>query len=513
MSVENLGDFQRRLLSWRRLLAAAPETARLGIFMKAAADAAEHIAADGLDRASASDELHEMAKAHGMVVNEDDVDAVQFVISQAFERIGEYQRRAHSEANGHDKTATAPIALLRPFPVKPDDIPPRPWLVPGLLLRRQVTILVAPPGSGKSLLTLQLGMAACANVTWHGWRPRGQFKVLIINAEEDEDEMRRRLWAAQQEMDIDDGKLEGFFLAGSQDNLVIAKADARTKTVKREPMLERIIESVQANGIDIVIVDPFAETFEGDENSNSELKWCGVLWREVARRCNCAVLLVHHTRKYASSEQAGDMDAARGAGALVGIARLVATVFTMSTKEYEAFELDPDTDGERVRFIRFDDAKANQNLLTVRARWFFKKTYTLPNGKGSEPSDEVGVLRPWEPKSDALSNDEINVVLNEFTVGLKDDDGRPTGDPYTLKKSGKSNDRWAGNVVKPLRPAWDDAQITRLLKSWIDGWIVEIEVPTTTSKGQPRKGIKVNSRPPRSKKEEGELTDLESGIV
>ena len=115
---------------------------------------------------------------------------------------------------------------------------------------------------------------------------------------------------------------------------MVAKADSRTKTVTRTPMLEAIVETILVGGFDIVIVDPFAETFAGDENSNSELKWAGVLWREVARRTNCAVMLVHHTKKYAQ-DMAGDMDAGRGGGSLSGVARMVGTLFPMTAKEAE----------------------------------------------------------------------------------------------------------------------------------------------------------------------------------
>ena len=38
------------------------------------------------------------------------------------------------------------VPLIYPFPIVGEDIPRRYWFVPGLLLRRNVTILVAPPG-------------------------------------------------------------------------------------------------------------------------------------------------------------------------------------------------------------------------------------------------------------------------------------------------------------------------------------------------------------------------------
>ena len=91
-----------------------------------------------------------------------------------------------------------------PFPIDPATIPPRPWLIKNLLLRRQVTLLVAPPGSGKSLLTLQIGIlcASAQRRKWCGWEPCNAYRVLIINSEEDLDEQRRRLWAATTIMGI-----------------------------------------------------------------------------------------------------------------------------------------------------------------------------------------------------------------------------------------------------------------------------------------------------------------------
>ena len=50
------------------------------------------------------------------------------------------------------------------------------------MMRRQVTVLVAPPGVGKSLLTIQLGLACAVQMEWAGWRPRRKFRTLFINA-------------------------------------------------------------------------------------------------------------------------------------------------------------------------------------------------------------------------------------------------------------------------------------------------------------------------------------------
>src|SRR5262245_16783081 len=82
--------------------------------------------------------------------------------------------------------ATAPASLvLNPvlvLPINEQAIPVRDWIIPGLFLRRHVTVLVAPSGSGKSLLTLQLGLSCAQGRPWAGWLPRKRERVLVSDS-------------------------------------------------------------------------------------------------------------------------------------------------------------------------------------------------------------------------------------------------------------------------------------------------------------------------------------------
>lgn len=397
-------------------------------------------------------------------------------------------QRANGRAtNGHSEPET--ISATNPFPIDGKTLARRPWMIPGLLLRSQITLMVAPPGIGKSLLTLQLALICNAGIPeWHGWRPRSSYRSLIINVEEDETEMKRRLLGACMKMQISQDRITGIFLAQAN-GIVIAKADSRTKTVTATPVLEQIVQTILALHIDIVVVDPFAETFAGDENSNSELKWAAVLWREVARRTNAAVLLVHHAKKYAQ-HMAGDMDAARGGGALAGVARIVSTLFTMTSEEAERLQIPPE---DRVRFIRFDDAKANLSLVSSAARWFEKVSIGLGNGGDGLPEDEVGVLMPWVPASifDNLAEDKINTILEEVTVGVRDDTGTPIGDPFSPDKKGGSK-RWVGLLIQQVLNCTESAA-REVITAWVkNGVLVEYLAPTKTSKGNNRKCLRVD---------------------
>lgn len=389
------------------------------------------------------------------------------------------------------------IPLQSAFPIAETAIPPRDWVIPGLLLRRYLSVLVAPPGSGKSLLTLQLAIAIAVGKSWAGWTVRAPKKVLVINAEDDMDEMRRRLFAAADSMGVKQSELVGrVFLAEAPESIVIAKADSKTKTVVRTPLVEDLIHTIIENGIEVGIVDPFAETFEGDENSNSEIKWAGILWREVARRTGSSILLVHHTKKYASG-MAGDADASRGGGALIGTARIIATLFAMTEEEAGIMNVAPE---DRTKYVRFDDAKANLSLITGRAKWFEKQSITLNNATAFAPGDEVGVLSPWEPPGmlDGVSMFTVGQILDTIDRGLMDDNGLPTGQFYTAVASGPSKDRWAGSVIVRLLGC-DEKRAKQILKEWSKNLVLETFDYDDPVARKPRQGTRsiLNNRPDR----------------
>jgi hypothetical protein len=498
---EALGEFTDGFTSLRRTLALTPEPERWNVFCLLAREASGYVAI-GCDKVAAMDTMLDIALAHGLIELQGS-EEVEATLTEIFER-----RDAEPEyPNGNGKTEwvwpdVSPVGpaipIINPFPIVLSELPRRPWMIPGLLLRRQVTLLVAPPGSGKSLLTLQLAIVVCAGVPeWGGWRPRGKYRVLVINVEEDQDEMRRRLGAAAKVMSIEQDDLGWLYLAKT-DSIVVARADSRTKTVVATPMLGEIERVIAENQIDIVIVDPFAETFAGDENSNSELKWAAILWRDVARRCDCSVMLIHHAKKY-SSGMAGDPDAGRGAGALTGVARIVATLFNMTEGEASGFADQKMADGtpfdpeQRNRYIRFDDAKANQSLVSIKAKWFYKTSISLDNAGDGEPADEVGVLIPWQPPSifGRMDIAQANSILDMIARGFIKDDGSPSGDPFTMAK--QSGNRWVGTPIASVLQC-DDKDAAVVLKKWIGEGVIDVrKAVTSISKGKERDCAFVNN--------------------
>lgn len=392
------------------------------------------------------------------------------------------------EAANDNGDNTPAIAMVPALDFDEASIPLRQWIVPGLLIRRHLSVLVAPPGAGKSLLTLQLALAAARGEEWGGFMPRGPSRVLVVNSEDDVDEMRRRLAASVRAMGLDKASLaDRIFLADDPSSIVVARTDPRTKTVTRMPLVDELIAAVRQQEIDVLVVDPFAETFEGDENSNSEVKWAAAIWREVARQTDCAVLLVHHVSK-AGSSAPGDMNAARGGGALVGVARSVSTLFGMSEGDAKVMGIE---DKERHRFVRFDDAKANLTLVTGHAKWFRKETIRLANGNVHQHGDDVGVLHPWQPPSvmEGLTIATINLILDDLSAGMVDADGVVTGTPFAYTDT-KRGPRWGGHVV--IRHCeMEFARASKVLKTWKSNGVIEEVTFYDETERRDKKGIRV----------------------
>jgi hypothetical protein len=384
----------------------------------------------------------------------------------------------------------APLEVADAFDFVESDIPVRPWLVPGALLSGYTHMLAAPGGSGKSLFTLQFAIALAAGMQWGGFTPRRRCRSLIVNVEDDIDEQRRRLAAAARVMGVEPQALRGWiYLVDGSQGIVVAGHDPVKRTLVMRPVATKLRQFIEANKIDVLWADPFAETFEGDENDNSEVKWAMKIWRdEIARPTKSAVYLVHHTVKYAANG-AGDANMIRGAGAIVNSTRISCTLMPMTSEEADAIGVDQ---SERHLFVRYDDAKANQSLKTNSAKWFRKESVDLTNGTGLQQSDEVGALVPWSPPDafEGLSVASIGMVLNKVEEGIIDADGVVTGVRYTASTRGgsKESGRWVGSLFMEFL-GMKEAQAKKVIGTWIATGVLVEEVYYCPERRRDRSGL------------------------
>jgi hypothetical protein len=307
-----------------------------------------------------------------------------------------------------------------------------------------------------------------ANKAWARWTPRKQCRVLIINAEEDDEELARRSFAvAMKSMDIHDNSIlkDWVYAAKNPTSILVSKYDSRTRNMTREPLIEELIATIKREKIDVVVVDPFAETFYGEEGV-MELKWVATIWRDIARQTNCSVFLVHHTKKY-SKDMAGDIDAARGSGALSNVTRIGTTLFMMSKEEAQTFGISED---DRTLYIRLDDAKANYNRASSIAQWFRMETVHMQNHEGNIPGDNVGVPIPWTAPTalDGIADDATRDLFMAIDRGMEDSEGNSLGEYYTInarQNSGSDMNRWVGLLVQREFKC-DESKAKSMIKAW-----------------------------------------------
>ena len=294
-------------------------------------------------------------------------------------------------------------------------IPRRPWIVPRYLLRGSISLLIGAPGAAKSLLALTWGIALALGESHEDFAPIAKSRVVICNAEDDLDEQRRRISAALRQFGAAPADLGDRLMRLGPVRVATLMRRSVTGGFEKAEAFAELSRTVAERGVDVLVLDPLVEMHELDENSNGELRKFIAAIRAFAIEAEIAVVLVHHVRKGAVIP--GDMDAARGASALIGAVRAAWTLAAMSESDAETFNIPKD---RRSYFARLDDAKANYGPASA-PRWFEKMVIQIANGEA------LPALVPWSPPVPrAASAENCRAMLREIERGVG-------GEPFSPK--------------------------------------------------------------------------------
>lgn len=285
------------------------------------------------------------------------------------------------------------------MPKKANQIPRRQWVIPGIAQKGKVTLIVSEPGVGKSTLTLGTMLAKTSGKKLMGFDTGERGACAVFNNEDDVEEMERRLVAYMQHHVMSDTDLYNeaksplmFINSGEMKRLRIAK---RLKDGTIAPdAVQALIAYVLENNIRLLIIDPFAETHPAQENSNEDIGTVAAMFRYVAQKGNCAVILIHHTKKpdkAIGQGGGGDMNLSRGASSLLGVARSVWTLTNMTEKEAATFSI-PEND--RHLYVVFEQAKANMAAPGGNKKYFKRVSVTLRLAPDDIDGESVGILEP-----------------------------------------------------------------------------------------------------------------------
>ena len=357
------------------------------------------------------------------------------------------------------KEAVPPLKAT-PFVWKdPATIPPRPWVYGHHMIRRQVSVTVAPGGVGKSSLTLVEALAIATGRELLGeWVGREGLRVWAYNLEDPRDEMERRVIGAMMHHNVRPESLgegtEGgmrLFIDSGRERPLCTAIDLRGEVTIVRPEIEALEAEIIARDIDVMIIDPFVSSHRVSENASGAIDLVAKEWARLADRTNCAIELVHHTRK------TGGVDATtedgRGSTALVAAARSARVLNKMSDemREQAGVKSDPAT------IFGIDRDKANLAPAGARA-WIRMASVDLGNG------DQVGVAERWE-FPDAFAGVQVKDLLAvQNEVQRRWDANRP---PRFSDQSGVD---WVGHIVAEmleLDVEDDKRRIKKILSDWM----------------------------------------------
>lgn len=271
--------------------------------------------------------------------------------------------------NGTDPDAS-PLADLADIGVGAmlDDAPlPRRWLLRDRLPLGVVGVLAAAGGTGKSILVLQLAVAVATGRSFLSIEVAEPGGVLIVAAEDDRDEVHRRLRRIVERLradgefsDYEDRLLrERLFIAPrvGEDNRLTAHDPERG--LVRTEIGTRIAATAQAiPSLRLIVLDPVSRFRGGEENSNDDATTFVVAVERLRAETDATILLPHHVSKdgiRAGAERLA-VESLRGASALIDGVRWAAAMATLRRDAAEEYGLDPDDAG---RFVRLDIVKSN----------------------------------------------------------------------------------------------------------------------------------------------------------
>ena len=319
------------------------------------------------------------------------------------------------QPTGLVQSATAlPIWTPAPLRVSFSNIPHRKWLYGTYLIRGEITVVAAPGGAGKTALATGIAVEIATGIElleekiWGG----PDLKVLFINAEDGGAEIARRVLAfcLAHANKIAVQSPDRLYVAGADDTRVQRLSFLRT-TDKNFSILDKsgfaVLEAALGSlRPDLVILDPLvAFCAGGNMNDNAVMSLVIRELKQLAAKFDCAVLVVHHTRKGAD---VGNPEAISGAAATVNLARRAIMPVPMTEDEAKKFGVLP---SKRGRYFKVVDAKSNLAPRSADSPWYQLYSVELPN---PEPP-----LYPHGDNVQAIAR--VNLALLSSAAATADD--------------------------------------------------------------------------------------------
>lgn len=303
--------------------------------------------------------------------------------------------------------------------------PPQRFVVEGLLPEPVTAAIVAPGSTGKSFFLLQLAASVTTGTPFFGHPIPQPGGVLMIGAEDDRDEIARRLHAITDAQGWPDWREERTLLGEhfypiarvGEENRITVRAGS--DVVRNLQWIGEIIATANAiPNLRLIILDPASRFRSGDENSNEDATKFVEALELIRRETGVTVLCAHHSKK---GSDGSDADGIRGASAFVDALRFAATLAVPTTEKAKQLGL---PDEERRKMVCFNVVKSNYRTDT--------DTFWMRRGTGGALEYTNPPAKPERIGAAAQKGDErYNVVLPKLRDLIREKDGE--GTPLTRR--------------------------------------------------------------------------------
>src|SRR5215831_18016141 len=206
---------------------------------------------------------------------------------------------------GNSEDELPPLPFINMAKWDDEPAPAREWAVEDRIPLKQPYLFTGHGAVGKSLVELQRGCAHVLDRYWLGMRVK-QGPVIYLGAEDDEDELHRRLAdiLAHYDAKFADiiGKLHLLSYAG--DDCMLAEPNSRG-IIRPTPLWGQIEEATLDIKPVAVMFDTLTDVYAGDEISRAQTTQFLKLAQKLAVRANCSMGVLAHPSNAGLSSGSG----------------------------------------------------------------------------------------------------------------------------------------------------------------------------------------------------------------
>ena len=204
----------------------------------------------------------------------------------------------------------------RKLPRLPDE------LIGGILRKRRKMLLAGPSKAAKTGLLMELALALASGGSWLGF-PCAKSRVLYIDLENDETTSINRFFAISRHM-----------TGGTSIPKGLDMLNWRGETAPLDQLKDNII--AEAQGYDVIILDPMYKVINGDENSATDMSYFCRQLDEIINETGATVIYCHHHSKGPQGQKKA-MDRASGSGVFARDADALLDIIELNvTDKYRA---------------------------------------------------------------------------------------------------------------------------------------------------------------------------------